>query len=229
MENKTSKYLKYAIGEIVLVMIGILLALQVSNWNNNRQNKTLEKLSLVSLKNDLILQAKIIKTQINEEEAYVDKVDSCLMMIKSKIEIGIMVTLLDSLSERLTFVSNRVAFDNIGSNGKTIIITNPDLNNEIVKYYQHLEYTESVINNNNLYRVNSQFGAYVLNNDLGIQINSEGQPFLAENIGAAKKFRLVKHLEGRRYSAENNREKCIIQLDNTMSLIDLINKELNND
>lgn len=36
MENNTSNYLKYAIGEIVLVMVGILLALQVNNWNQNR-------------------------------------------------------------------------------------------------------------------------------------------------------------------------------------------------
>ena len=35
-ENKTGKYFKYAIGEIVLVMIGILLALQVNNWNQNQ-------------------------------------------------------------------------------------------------------------------------------------------------------------------------------------------------
>jgi hypothetical protein len=33
--NKTGKYFKYAIGEIVLVMIGILLALQVNNWNED--------------------------------------------------------------------------------------------------------------------------------------------------------------------------------------------------
>jgi hypothetical protein len=36
MENKTSKYLKYAIGEIVLVVIGILIALQINNWNDHR-------------------------------------------------------------------------------------------------------------------------------------------------------------------------------------------------
>jgi len=35
-ENKFSRYLLYAVGEILLVMIGILLALQVNNWNNNR-------------------------------------------------------------------------------------------------------------------------------------------------------------------------------------------------
>jgi len=41
MENKTSKYLKYAIGEIVLVVIGILIALTVAEWNNSRHdNKT---------------------------------------------------------------------------------------------------------------------------------------------------------------------------------------------
>ena len=43
MENKTSKYIKYAIGEIVLVVIGILIALQVNNWNNNQQ---LEKVQI---------------------------------------------------------------------------------------------------------------------------------------------------------------------------------------
>ena len=35
-DNKMGKYFKYAFGEIILVMIGILLALQVNNWNNNR-------------------------------------------------------------------------------------------------------------------------------------------------------------------------------------------------
>jgi hypothetical protein len=40
MENKTGKYLKYAIGEIVLVVIGILIALQINNWNEvNKENK----------------------------------------------------------------------------------------------------------------------------------------------------------------------------------------------
>ena len=37
MENKTGKYLKYAIGEIILVVIGILIALQINNWNENKK------------------------------------------------------------------------------------------------------------------------------------------------------------------------------------------------
>ncbi len=38
-KNKTGKYFKYAIGEIVLVVIGILIALQINNWNENRNNQ----------------------------------------------------------------------------------------------------------------------------------------------------------------------------------------------
>ena len=36
-QNKTGNYFKYAIGEIVLVVIGILIALQINNWNENRK------------------------------------------------------------------------------------------------------------------------------------------------------------------------------------------------
>ena len=42
MENKTGKYFKYAIGEIILVVIGILIALQINNWNENSKRKSKE-------------------------------------------------------------------------------------------------------------------------------------------------------------------------------------------
>ncbi|WP_162919992.1 hypothetical protein [Hanstruepera ponticola] len=53
MENKTGKYFKYAIGEIVLVMIGILLALQVNNWNEQRKLVQKEVQVLIALKEDI--------------------------------------------------------------------------------------------------------------------------------------------------------------------------------
>ena len=48
-EGKTSRYFKYAVGEIVLVVIGILIALQINNWNLDQQNKKLEQTTLKSL------------------------------------------------------------------------------------------------------------------------------------------------------------------------------------
>lgn len=54
MESGNSgKYLKYAIGEIFLVMIGILLALQINNWNENRKELKREILNLKNLKAEL--------------------------------------------------------------------------------------------------------------------------------------------------------------------------------
>ncbi|MGK0413282.1 MAG: hypothetical protein ACJA1B_001485 [Polaribacter sp.] len=53
LENKTSKYFKYAIGEIFLVVIGILIALQISNWNQNSQIKYSNQLLLKKMLTDL--------------------------------------------------------------------------------------------------------------------------------------------------------------------------------
>lgn len=52
-ENKFTKYILYAAGEVLLVMIGILLALQVNNWNTDKQNRKLERNFLKNLKVDL--------------------------------------------------------------------------------------------------------------------------------------------------------------------------------
>jgi len=52
-EGKTGKYLKYAFGEMALVVIGILIALQINNWNENRKHNQSVKIAIQSLKNDL--------------------------------------------------------------------------------------------------------------------------------------------------------------------------------
>ncbi|QIE58001.1 hypothetical protein G5B37_03940 [Rasiella rasia] len=48
-ENKFSKYLLYAIGEIILVVIGILIALSINNWNENRKSKNLAQENYLNL------------------------------------------------------------------------------------------------------------------------------------------------------------------------------------
>lgn len=75
-DNKLSKYLLYAIGEIILVVIGILIALQINNWNT--QNKEHEKeigyiKSLIEdINSDIVLSEKIIDS-LNDNDAILDE------------------------------------------------------------------------------------------------------------------------------------------------------------
>ena len=65
-ENKTGKYLKYAIGEIVLVVLGILIALSINNWNENRKSEAKKQDYYVQLLDDL--NSDIISAQNTIEE-----------------------------------------------------------------------------------------------------------------------------------------------------------------
>lgn len=60
-ENKFTKYLLYALGEIVLVVIGILIALQINNWNEARKTSIEEASLLRSLKNEMRYNSKELK------------------------------------------------------------------------------------------------------------------------------------------------------------------------
>jgi len=64
-EGKTSKYLKYAIGEIVLVVIGILIALQINNWNEDRIERKEEQKIISNLNNEFEANLKALDSIIN--------------------------------------------------------------------------------------------------------------------------------------------------------------------
>jgi hypothetical protein len=67
-KNKTGKYLKYAFGEIVLVMIGILLALSINNWNENRKDDIIRKNYYNQILQDLNKDTNYINRRIKELE-----------------------------------------------------------------------------------------------------------------------------------------------------------------
>jgi hypothetical protein len=71
-ENRFSKYLLYAVGEIVLVVIGILIALSINNWNEDRKTEKEIHHLLTALRSDLIQDTQLIKGRlpfINEQYA----------------------------------------------------------------------------------------------------------------------------------------------------------------
>ena len=64
-KNKTGKYIKYAIGEIVLVVIGILIALQINNWNQTQKSHKFENELLAELRQSIIYDYSSIERVLN--------------------------------------------------------------------------------------------------------------------------------------------------------------------
>lgn len=75
--GKTGKYFKYAIGEIILVVIGILIALSINNWNENRKKSNLQATLTKSIKEDL-------KADVIYLDHFTKKVDSSFQLLRNQ-------------------------------------------------------------------------------------------------------------------------------------------------
>ena len=71
-QNKTWKYFKYAIGEIVLVMVGILLALQINNWNEMQKSSKKEEANLKSLKSEMMTSLMELKSDYKFSQRFLE-------------------------------------------------------------------------------------------------------------------------------------------------------------
>ncbi|WP_411767081.1 DUF6090 family protein [Winogradskyella sp. A3E31] len=80
MQDKTSKYFKYAIGEIILVVIGILIALQINNWNENQTIKGKNAIILQNLNDEFNENL----TEINND---IQRLDTVIVAIKEVMSI----------------------------------------------------------------------------------------------------------------------------------------------
>ena len=225
-ENKTAAYLRYALGEIILVVIGILIALQVNNWKEDIQNHKLEKTTLENIRSDLALQQGTINEQLQYESVIIAETDTAALFLKSSLSIEKLDSLLLSLAGRLTFVENKTSYISMDNTGGEKLIRNSSLRHAIVRYYQRLDYVTLVINNDNLFNTDSQFGAFVTNNSLNIKLNRNGQIDKDQKISPEKRMELKNQLVTRKLVSQNIYKLCRDLQEKTKHLIQLIDKEL---
>ena len=74
-EKKLKRYILYAIGEILLVMIGISLAFQLNNWNDNRIRNNNEKTYYKNIKDQIAGDRNLIQKQIHFNDRYLEEFD----------------------------------------------------------------------------------------------------------------------------------------------------------
>lgn len=130
-EKIFNKYLVYAVGEIILIVIGILIALQISNWNEIKKIRSSEQQYLLSLKTEFnfnkVELEKIMNRNIRNAENAI-KVLNIMGPESPQIkEEELSFLLSGSLSFEVQFDPNQGVLDEIISSGKLGVFSNEEL------------------------------------------------------------------------------------------------------
>ncbi len=147
-ENQTSKYLLYAFGEILLVVIGILIALQINTWNQDSINRHNEQGYLLQLLTELKADSLTLHQQQIRFENNLPIIDSFLQALNQsdnqKAFNQSFRRYLKKVWGATYFNSNNATFEEMKSSAKLGIIADKQLRNNIVTLYNNLKLTEKV-------------------------------------------------------------------------------------
>lgn len=139
-ENKFSKYLIYAVGEIILVVIGILIALQINNWNESRKNAKLQYAALSSLKQNLIKDSLEIHDELQDFKDLNQELETLKKLFKGiNVDNLSYETITSAIVSTVSLVPAKSTFDELQSSGRFNIISNRDLTDSIIGYYNFIE------------------------------------------------------------------------------------------
>ena len=135
IEGNTGKYLKYAIGEIVLVVVGILIALQINNWNHDRLDRIAELKFYLNFKEQLAEDIIEIKENIIYNDSYMEKFEYAVQIIESNdrsklnslIQISINLTKYSDVSRQSNI------YETLVNSGEIKLVNNRDIKEEIRK------------------------------------------------------------------------------------------------
>lgn len=163
-QNKVSNYFFYAIGEIVLVVIGILIALQINNWNENNKNKSTETEYLKELLEDFEQNLEKSNNVINDIEKVLPK----LIVLLEQSAFDQPTISFDSLNKNCATLSSMPAYfstdrtyNNLIGSGDFKLITNSAIKSAIADYYKYLDLIKLVQSTHEMDLVNA-FQPYII-------------------------------------------------------------------
>ncbi|PTM03504.1 MAG: hypothetical protein DA407_13950 [Bacteroidetes bacterium] len=137
--GKTGKYFKYAIGEIILVVIGILIALSINNWNEEKKEQQDEYLALKSLYSEFVESRELFNQGQRHHEMIFDGMQYLLEILDAK---RVNESMVDSIYWRLDrsawssgiFEPSRGIVNSLINSGKQNIIRNDSLKSLLIQW-----------------------------------------------------------------------------------------------
>jgi hypothetical protein len=142
-DGKTGKYFKYAIGEIVLVVIGILIALQINNWNERKSNILQASKHLETIKLNLLDDIQQAEKLISETQTTIDYANDFLDQFKTlkPVDNNVQMYLIYLMFERNIEINESGMNALVNSNGMSFI--DEELQAKILNYYRYIEQLKS--------------------------------------------------------------------------------------
>ena len=162
-ENKVGKYLRYAIGEILLVVIGILIALQINNWNEARKDQMRLKNHYEELLNELNGDRDRLKEIIEVVRNLNDRtfdISEFINAAKSKTDTARIADDLLACEPYVFFSISRSAYTTLLSSGDIQLIKNAQLKNALSIYHDQTNW-DWTAHNGNLKLVIERYASYV--------------------------------------------------------------------
>lgn len=146
-QNKFTKYLLYAIGEIILVVIGILIALTINNNNEDKKARKLEVKYLKNLQTDIVLELKNNDSIINYRLATAQAAAKLLNFrpLEAASDILTLEITINQVYARITFIPTNNTYKELLSSGNLNYITNDSIKEylmELDKMYVQIDNSE---------------------------------------------------------------------------------------
>ena len=134
-KGKTGKYFKYAIGEIILVVIGILIALSINNWNEQRKFREFEIFTLKEVKNNLKNDSVQIQMILQDRRSVAKSLQNLSNMDFESTDTMQLANEIRNIWGFDRFFPNRNGYEALKSRG--FQISNTNLRNVLGKYYEN--------------------------------------------------------------------------------------------
>ncbi|NRD18784.1 hypothetical protein HNV08_01890 [Winogradskyella eckloniae] len=150
-ENKFSKYLIYAIGEIILVVIGILIALGINNNNNFNAQRKIEHDYLTSLQTEFKTNLKKINTSISVNEQRVQSLKTILTLFNKNVSDTTSTHTISQLlgpifGSDIQYTPATGVLNDIISSGKLNLILNKNLRQDLASFESTINYLSTQLN-----------------------------------------------------------------------------------
>jgi len=141
-DNKPLKYIRYAIGEIVLVVIGILIALSINNWNQNQQEKKIEQSTLQALLSEFNDNRTSVKDYLDEIKSMRKHSDTLRKLIgpeMTSVSEDDVNKLMGMIGETTKCVVSVDVLGDVQSSGRLNLLSNVEVRKAISKWSSRLK------------------------------------------------------------------------------------------